>query len=151
MATVVMNRSRLARIGWVILLGVSGLLFFAGVSWYFGLPQMALENIAERTSLAPDEFKLGESSAFAVITVIARGYGIGYAALGLQAFLVGLEGYRNGSQWAWKAMWVVVATFAAIAVNFMRAGETVALSLGILVIGIVALAGLLLARSGQAG
>jgi len=150
MATIAVNRSRLARIGWVILLGVSGLLILAGVGWYFSLPQMALENIAERTSLAPDEFKLGESSAFAVITVIARGYGTGYAALGLLAFLVGLEGYRNGSQWAWKAMWVLVGTFVAIAVNFMLAGETVALSLGILVVGVVALAGLLLARSGQA-
>jgi hypothetical protein len=151
MATETITRSRLTTIGWVILLGVSILLILAGVGWYFGLPQMALENIAERTSLAPDEFKLGVSSAFDVITAIARGYGIGYAALGLLAFLVGLEGYRNGSGWAWRAMWVLVATFVAIAATFMLAGETAALSFSILAIGIVALAGLLLARTGPAG
>jgi len=148
MATTAINRSKLGRMGWIILLGVSVLLILAGVSWTFGLPEMALENIAERTSLAPDEFKLG--GAFGVITMIARGYGIGYAALGLLAFLVGLEGYRNGSRWAWRAMWVLVATFVAIAITFMLAGETAALSFSILVIGIVALAGLLLARTGLA-
>jgi len=150
MAPVAINESRLAKIGWVILLGVSVLVLLAGAGWYFGLPQMALENIAERTSLAPDAFKLGDSSAFDVITVIARGYGLGYAALGLLAFLVGLEGYRNGSGWVWRAMWVLVATFAAMAITFMLAGETFALSFSILVLGIVALAGLLLARTGLA-
>ena len=150
MATVAINRSRLSTIGWAILLGVSILLILVGAFWYFGLPNMALENIAERTSLAPDEFKLGESSAFDVITMIARGYGIGYAFLGLLAFLVGLAGYRNGSRWAWRAMWVLVATFVAIAISFMLAGERATVSLGILVIGIVALVGLLLARTGLA-
>lgn len=150
MATETMNRSRLAKPGWVILLGMSALLILAGVSWYFGLPQMALDNIAEYASLEPTVFMQGEPRAFDVIAVIARGYGVGYAMLGLMALLVALEGYQNGSLWAWRTMWVLVATFLAVAATFLLAGESSVLSLGILVLGIVALVGLLLARTGRA-
>lgn len=141
------SRTRTAKWGWGLLLGVSALLIFAGINWYFGLPRMALENIAERTTLEPDGFMVGEPSAIDVITLIARNYGTGYAALGLLALLVALEGYRNGSRWAWTAMWVLVAAFTAIAINFtLAAGRIYALSLGILAFAVVALAGLLLAR-----
>lgn len=140
------GRTRTARFGWGILLGVSILLTLAGIGWFTSLPQMALENIAERTSLEPAEFMLGEPSAFDVITVIARGYGVGYAALGLLALLVALEGYRNGTRWAWTAMWVLVVAYAAIAGIFILAGETYALSLGILSFALATVAGLLLAR-----
>ena len=51
-----------------------------------------------------------------------RGYGAGYAALGLMALLVALEGYRNGTRWAWMVMWVLVLAYASIAGIFLLAG-----------------------------
>jgi hypothetical protein len=140
------GRTRTVKWGWGILLGVSVLLTLAGISWYFSLPQMALENIAEFTSMDPDGFMLGEPSGFDVIALIARGYGVGYAALGIMSALVALEGYRNGTRWAWMVMWVLVAAFTAITGVFILAGETYALSLGILGLAVMALGGLLLAR-----
>jgi hypothetical protein len=142
------RRTKTSKWGWGILLGVSVLLTLLGIFWYMGLPEMALENIAERTSLGPDGFMMGDSSAFDIITLIARGYGAGYAALGLMALLVALEGYRNGTRWAWRVMWVLVLAYATIAGIFLLAGETYALSLGVLGIAVVALFGLLLAHKG---
>lgn len=140
------NRSKAARWGWGILLGTSVLLILAGVGWYFSLPDMALENISEYANAAPETFKQGNPSSFDVIALIARGYGAGFAAAGLLAFLVGLEGYRYGTRWAWSAMWVLVLTYAAIAGTFMQAGESYALSLGILSFALLSLIGLVLAR-----
>jgi hypothetical protein len=115
------------------------------------LPEMALDNIAERTSLEPNGFMVGEPSAFDIITLIARGYGAGYAVLGLMALLVALEGYRNGTRWAWMTMWVLVFAYMAIGGIFLLAGETYALSLGVLAFAVIALVALLLARKGLAG
>ena len=140
------SRTRTAKWGWGILIGVSVLLTLAGPSWYFGLPRMALENIAEYASLEPNKFMVGEPSAFDVIALIARGYGVGYAALGLMSALIALEGYRNGTRWAWMIMWVLVLAYAAIAGIFLLAGETYTLSLGVLGIAVIAMVGLLLAR-----
>lgn len=143
-------QSRRAKLGWGILLGMSALLIFAGSGWLFSLPQMALENIAEYVNLEPGVFMQGEPSAFDVIAVIARGYGAGYIALGLIALLIALEGYRRGTRWAWRVMWVLAATFAALAGIFMLAGESYALNLGILSFAVITLVGLLLARKGLA-
>jgi hypothetical protein len=144
-------RSKTAKWGWGILFIMSALLILAGIGWYFGLPEMALENIAERTSLEPDGFMVGKPSAFDIITLIARGYGAGYAVLGLMALLVALEGYRNGTRWAWMAMWVLVLAYATIAGIFLLAGETYALSLGVLAFVLITVVGLLLARKGLSG
>jgi hypothetical protein len=144
-------RSKTAKWGWGILFIMSALLILAGIGWYFGLPEMALENIAERTSLEPDGFMVGKPSAFDIITLIARGYGAGYAVLGLMALLVALEGYRNGTRWAWMAMWVLVLAYATIAGIFLLAGETYALSLGVLAFVLVTVVGLPLARKGLSG
>lgn len=143
-------QSRRAKLGWGILLGMSALLIFAGSGWLFSLPHMALENIAEYANLEPGVFMQGEPSAFDVIAVIARGYGAGYIALGLMALLIALEGYRRGTRWAWRVMWVLAATFAALAGIFMLAGESYALNLGILSFAVITLVGLLLARKGLA-
>jgi hypothetical protein len=138
------GRTRSERFGWGILLVMSALLMLAGISWFITLPELALGNIAERTSLEPAGFMAG--GAFGVITMIARGYGAGYAVLGLMALLVSLEGYRNGTRWAWTVMWALVLAYAALAGTFLLAGESYALSLGILSFALAALAGLLLAR-----
>jgi hypothetical protein len=139
------GRTKTAKWGWGILLGMSVLLILAGIGWYFGLPEMALENIAERTSLEPDGFMVGKPSAFDIITLIARGFGAGYTALGLMALLVALDGYRNSTRWSWMVMWVLLLAFAAIAGIFLLAGETYALSLGVLSLAAITLVGLLLA------
>lgn len=149
-ATETRNQSRRGKAGWGILLGMSALLILAGTSWLFGLPQMALDNIAEYASLEPGVFMQGEPSAFDVIAMISRGYGAGYTALGLMALLLALEGYRNGTAWAWKMMWVLAAAFAALAGTFLLAGEAYALSLGILSFSVITLVGMLLARQGLA-
>jgi hypothetical protein len=144
-------QSRTAKWGWGILLGLSVLLVWVGIFWYWRLPAMALENIAEYGNLAPGVFLQGKPSAFDIITLIARGYGAGYAALGLMALLVALEGFRHGTRWAWITMWVLVLAYAALAGIFLLAGETYALSLSVLVFAVIALVGLLLARKGLAG
>jgi len=141
-----LSQSRTAKWGWGILLGMSSLFILAGVSWLLGLPQMALDNIAEYANLDPAVLMQGEPSAFDVIAVIARGYGAGYTALGLLALLVAQEGYRNGTRWAWRSTWVLAAAFAALAGIFLLAGETYVLSLGILSFAVITLVGLLLAR-----
>ncbi len=64
------------------------------------------------------------------------------------ALFVALEGYRKGTRWAWTAMWVLVAAFTTLAASFIQAGETYALSFGILSFAVIALVGLLLARKG---
>jgi hypothetical protein len=150
METETRKQTGLAKVGWGILLGMSAVLILAGLSWLFGLPQMALDNIAEYAGFDAGVFMQGAPSAFDVIAVIARGYGVGYAALGLMSLLVALEGYRNGSRWAWRVIWVLAAAFAALAGTFLLAGESYALSLGILFLAVITLLGLLLARKGLA-
>jgi len=141
------TRSWLHKVGWGILLALSILMTLAGLSWFTMLPEMASENIAKYGNLEPGYFLQG-NPAFEIITMIARGYGAGYAALGLMAFLVGLEGYRNGTRWAWTAMWVFVLAFAVLGGTFVLAGESNALSFGILLpAGIAALCLLLVRKS----
>ena len=140
------SQPRAAKVGWGILLGVSVLLMLAGLSWFGMLPQMMLENISEHANLDPGNFMQGNPSAFDIITMIARGYGAGYAALGLMALLISFEGYRHGTRWAWKVMWVLVAVYLAIGGLFFMAGERFALSLPILFIAVVTAVGLLMSR-----
>ena len=72
--------------------------------------------------------------------------------LGLLALLVALEGYRNGTRWAWRMMWVPVAAFAALTGIFrLLTGESYALGFGVLSFAVITLVGLLLARKGLAG
>ena len=143
------SKSRAAKWGWGILMGVSALLMLAGIGWYFSLPQMMLENIVEYGNVDPGNLTQGEPSAFDVIALIARGYGAGYAGLGLLGLLVGLAGYRNGRRWAWMAMWVLVLAFIALAGIFMLPGDY-APGIGSLALAVVALLGMLLARRGLA-
>jgi hypothetical protein len=141
------SQSRVAKWGWGILMGASVLLMLAGASWYFSLPQMLLENIAEYATLEPGDLMQGKPSAFDIISLIARGYGAGYAALGLLGLLVSMEGYRNGTRWAWTARWVLVAIFVALAGIFLLPGDY-APGLGTFALAVVALVGMLLARRG---
>jgi len=144
------SQSRAAKVGWGVLLVMSALLMLTGINWFMTLPELALDNIAERTTLEPAGFMVGEPSAHDVITMIARGYGVGHAALGLLALVVALEGFRHGTRWAWMAMWALALAYAALAGTFLLAGETYALSGGLLSLAAISLVGLLLARRGLA-
>ncbi|GAA2022050.1 hypothetical protein GCM10009819_00720 [Agromyces tropicus] len=134
-------RTRTARIGWGLLLVMSALLTLAGIMWTVILPGTALDNIAEFAGTTPEALM----PAYGIITLIARGYGAGFACTGLMALLVAAEGFRHGTRWAWATGWVVVLAYAAIAWTFLAAGERVELSLGVLSLGVVAAVGLLLA------
>lgn len=142
--------TRSGKWGWIILLAVSTLMFLGGLFFLFELPMMALSNIAEPAGLAESAFQQGTPSSLDVITLIARNYAIGFAALGLLALLVGLEGYRHGTHWAWLAMWVLVAAIAAMGANFLLIGGVYGASVGYLALAVVALAGQLLAARGPA-
>ncbi len=140
--------SRLAKIGWGVLIAASALLLLHGIFWLFGGPEIALENIAERTSLAPSEFRQGNPSAFDVISLINRNYAILELGFGLYAALLAWRGFRRGSRWAWKAAGVLVAGLVAIAVNFTLIGGLGGGSVGYLSVAGIALVGLLLAGRG---
>ena len=136
-----------AKWGWGILIGMSALLTLAGIGWVISLPEMATENIAEYAMI--DTSVLRQSVAFDIISMIARGYGAAYTAIGLMGLLVAREGYRRGTRWAWNVMWVPAASFAALAATFMQAGESPGLSLGIFSFALITVFGLLIARQGQ--
>lgn len=115
-------RSRFGMVGWLIVLGGGGLLLLQGTMWFFSGPDMALANIAERTTFDPDEFRRGAPSAFDVITVVTRQQAIYGAALGLLTLLLAWHGYRGRSRWAWWPCWVVVAAVATVGLSFMLSG-----------------------------
>lgn len=141
------KQSGVAKLGWGILLVISALHIFY-ISWFFSGPNIMLANIAERTSLDQSEFQQGSPSAFDVITLVARQFAIVNAALGLLALLVSWKGFRHGSRWAWRAMWVLVAALMAVAATFIMAGGVTPTALVFLSLGAVALVGQLLARRG---
>jgi hypothetical protein len=135
-----------AKAGWMIGLIMSGIMILAGLSWVFTLPDMLLENIAEMSAVDPGEFKIGDPSASDVITMIAQGYGIGFTAVGFTSLLLALEGSKNGSRWAWKLLWMLTATFAALAFTFLQAGENASLSFGVLSFAVLSTFGQILGR-----
>lgn len=110
-------------------------------------PDMALANIAERTTIDGEESRRGTPSAFDVITVVTRQRAVYGAALGLLTLLVAWHGYRGRSRWAWWPCWVVVAAVAATGLSFALSGgpQIGAFYAGFAVLG----AGLVLARAGS--
>ena len=88
--------SRGTQIAWWLLILLSALLFLAGVGWLVSLPEMMLENIAEYGNVELSALTNGNPSAFDIITLIARGYGLGFSAVGLLGVLLALAGKRNG-------------------------------------------------------
>ena len=91
-----------ARAGWGILIGVSLLLLLHGVFWGMRGPEVALESIAERTSLTNSGFQVGSPSASDVIALTNRNFAIVEAALGLMALVLAWAGFRsNGCSGSW--------------------------------------------------
>lgn len=149
-ATEARTTSRLARWGWGFLVAVSALLVLHGTMWFFEGPETSLASIAERTPLAPDEFRRGSPSASGVITLITRNFAIAEAAFGVLALLAAWTGYRHGAPWAWKATWVLVAAFTAVAISLLLIGGAGGVGLGALGVAAVVLIAQLLARGGVA-
>lgn len=142
--------ARRGKWGWIILLVMSALFALSGLFYFFELPTMALDNIAEPVGLAVNIFQQGTPSSFDVITLITRNYAIGFCALGLFSLLVALEGYRHGTRWAWLTMWVLVAAIGAMGLNSLLIGGVYGATIGYLGVAAVALIGQLLAGRGLA-
>lgn len=112
------SQTRTTQLGWGILLGLNGLLIIDGVHWFFAGPN--------NTS--------------------ARLVAVWFMAFGVLALMVALEGYRNGSRWAWYSSWVLVAALVALGLVEVRMEQDP--FFGILLLGSssVGVVGLLLAR-----
>lgn len=116
------SQPKTAKLGWGILLSVNTLLIIDGATWFFIGPNI----------------------------IHARLVAVWYISFGLLALLVALEGYRNGSRWAWYASWVPVGALAALgAVELIMDAESF---FGLILLGAsgITVAGLLLARKGLA-
>ena len=142
-----MPRSWLRTVGWLVVLAGGGVPVLQGATWFFDGPETALTNIAERTTLDADEFRLGTPSAFDVIRIVTRQQAIYGAALGVLTVLVAWHGYRGRSRWAWWPCWVVVAAVAAAGLSFAMSGGP---QIGVFYVGfaVVVGAGIALARAG---
>ncbi len=88
-------RPTMAKWGWGILLVTSALLVIDGAIWYFIGPSI----------------------------IHARLVAALLMAFGTQALLVALEGYRNGSPWAWYSSWILVMALLAFGVIEVGEGE----------------------------
>jgi hypothetical protein len=126
-------------VGWGILLVVSALLLFNGIAWFFLGPE------AERADLSALEFSQLYPEIADQMGKNAQQVAVWYVAFGSLALLVALEGFRNGSRWAWYALWVMIAALVAVGVLYVGG-----FGLGALVLAVVALIGMLLARKGLA-
>lgn len=133
--TEVRNQSRLAKLGWGILLGISTLLALNGVLWFFIGPQ--------RVGVSLEEFGQVNPIIARQMATNARQVAIWFLAFGLLALLVTLEGWRHLSRWAWYATWILVALLGAIGVLYRDGYGGV-----VLVLAAIALVGQLLAGKG---
>lgn len=111
------TRSTASRLGWGILLVLTGLLGLNGVVLYL----------------------------FIVDTHVERTIGVILTAFGVMALTVALEGFRHGTRWAWQTTWLVPLSLAAIGLHSLR-GDRADVSAFYLGLAAVALAGQLLAR-----
>lgn len=139
-----MQRPIVGKAGWVIMFTVAALLVLHGVMWVFMGPEIALTNIAERVELSTDAFRQGTPSAFRIIALTQRNYGLLEVGFGVLVLAVGWQGFRHRLKWARAAMTVVPATIGALAANFILVGG-VQTGASYLLVTLIALAGAMLA------
>jgi hypothetical protein len=143
------NQPSASKWGWRILLFVSFLMVLNGVSWFFIGPNMMVSYL-DQIAGTPSVDLRGTYPAIAEhVTRNARQVAIWMGALGMLALIVSREGSRNGSRWAWNAMWVFVAAPTAVGLNYLY-GELGYDNIGLLSFAGIALVGQLLARRGLA-
>jgi len=121
--TAVRNNSRLAKLGWGILLVISILLMLNGLLWFFVGPQ--------RVSVSLEEAGAGQVSPIIIrqMATNARQVAIWYLAYGSLALLVTLEGLRRRSRWAWNATWILAVVLVAIGVLYLNGFGVILLGL----------------------
>lgn len=113
-----LNQIRTTKVGWGILLIVSVLLVMDGAFWFFAGPNI----------------------------IHARLVAVWYVSFGMLALLVALEGYRNGTRWAWYASWVLAVALAAIGLVEVTLEPNAFFGLILLGFSGITIVGLLLAR-----
>lgn len=124
------SQSGLGKWGWGILLVVSVLLILNGVTWFFTGPRLSW--IEELGIL--EEFRQAYPAIAANYATNTRQVAIWFTSFGLLALLVAWEGFRNGSRWAWYAMWVLVAALVALGVLYLTGFGIVLLGLAVLAV-----------------
>lgn len=139
--------SILAKGGWAVLLAISALMLLHAIFWIFEGPAIALESIARRTSLTPEDFNQGSPSAFDVIALTERNFAIVEAALAAVVLLIARGGFRPRSSSAWGPITSFVAALGAMAINFALAGG-LQVAVSYFIGAGVALVGLVLIRTG---
>lgn len=139
-----MDRTRARTVGWALLILVGGALALDGLVWFFIGPRITwfqdvtgvpLSTFRDQYPLVADHLAAG-----------ARQVAIWMTAFGTLAIAIATVGLRHGSRWAWFLGWIVMVFLAVLAVNYVFAGENVAV-LGIFFGGaLLSGAGLLAAR-----
>lgn len=139
-------QTRSQKLGWGILLVISALMVLNGVTWFVVGPDMSLSYTAQVAGVPVEEFTQLYPGVVEHLARNTRQVAIWFAGFGLMALIVALEGFRNGSRWAWIATWVVVGVPIAIGINYLSGGELGFDNVGMFFFGAVALVGQLLAR-----
>jgi hypothetical protein len=137
------NRSRAAKWGWGILLVVSALVVLNGLGWFFMGPSLA--TFEQDTGVPLADFKGAYPTVAGLVSLQARNTSILLAGLGLLGLAAALAGQRGGGWPRWSG-WAFVATLLGVGLSELAAGAL--FGLAYLVLGVVALAGKLLARTG---
>ncbi len=112
--------SATSRLGWWVLLVLSGLLAINGVGLYL-----------------------------VVDTHVERTIGVLLTAFAALALAVALEGLRHGTRWAWQTSWLLPVSLAAIGLHSLR-GDRADIPTWYLGLAAVALVGQLLANDRSA-
>jgi hypothetical protein len=146
--TVEVLQTRAQKAGWAILLVISGLLLFGGVSWFFSGPEVNVSYTAEVSGeMSMEEYVTLYPEAAKHLTRNARQVGVWFAAVGWMALIAAREGYRHATPRAWYATWALPTAFIAIGLIYtIGVGGLAFDNLGFGGIGVVALVGQLLAR-----
>ena len=139
------GQSRVAKVGWALLMLVSGLYILNGIGWFFAGPDAVVVDLAER--LGTTAADLQESFPEAVFGEgrESRWDAIYLISIGAMSFIAAFNGFREGTRWAWHITWVLVATIAAVMVNGITDGEFGFFVIAMLILLVIAIAGQLMA------
>lgn len=140
------SQSRVAKVGWIILLVVSALLMLNGLGWFFSGPGTSVSTIAEYLGITTSNFEESYPEAAIGIATTARMVAIWFMAFGTLSILVAFEGYRHGTRWAWIASWMLTAVL--IAVGILELGNLFGIAM--LFMAAITFAGGLMTRQGLA-
>lgn len=140
------TQTRAQKAGWAILLVIGGLLMLNGATWFRSGPEVTLAYPLEQEGVPVGEFTREHPVFVEHIGFNAREIAIWYTAFGLMAVIVALEGFRRGTRWAWLAACAIPTAFIIAGVSYGIWQGLGFVNAGRVFIGLVALAGLFLAR-----